>query len=441
MIDKLGASVGDVTGQIHRPPGRVQAWLRQLRGSLVVLLGRVTNWLAVSDVSGPGHLASPTELRSLAPGFDEVQHKLYVDLLVDAIENKPAVRNIALTGSYGTGKSSILRAVADRYRKRVVEVSFSTVGTVPRNEAGEEPAGALLDETATPTNRIEKEIVKQILYMEDPSRTRGSRFRRVTRFRWWRQSVFGLVVGLITLGVLFLTGLDKPFMAMAGADPVLQWLAHGLLFVLLSGSVVAIRWLTHNRVFLEKMTAGPATVSLSSQPSSYFDQYLDEIVYFFEVSGRDIVIFEDIDRFNDVHIFEALKALNTLLNGASQVGRKRDLKFVYALRDSVFEKIGESSVAEDKWDEAREEVERANRTKFFEMVVPVVPFITHRNARDLMAETMKGTGVSRRLIDLAARHVADMRLINNMRNEYDVFDNKLLDMPADKRLSGLDPDR
>lgn len=383
-------------------------------------------------------------LRSLAPEFNEDQHRLYVDLLVDAIENKPSVRNIALTGTYGTGKSSVLGEVARKYPKRVVEISFSTVGKDADKESGQAAPGDAPSAdaaTATPTNRIEKEIVKQILYKEDPSRTRGSRFRRVTRFRWWRQIAFGLAVGLLAVGVLFLTGLDKPFTAPAGADAALLWLAHGLLFFLLSGSVVMIRWLTHNRVFLDKVTAGPATVSLSSQSSSYFDQYLDEIVYYFEVSRRDIVVFEDIDRFDDVHIFEALRALNTLLNGAEQVGRRRPLKFVYALRDSVFEKIGESSGAEGPLDGAREELERANRTKFFDMVVPVVPFITHRNARDLMAEAMKGTEVSQGLIDLAARHMADMRLIRNMRNEYDVFASKLLSSAADERLSGLDADR
>jgi hypothetical protein len=398
-----------------------------------------------SDAISDGNI----DLRSLAPEFNEDQHGMYVNLLVNAIDNKPSVRNIALTGTYGTGKSSILGEVVRRYPKRVVEISFSTVGKepgkdstgVPTSDAHSAASGPSDAVAVTPTNRIEKEIVKQILYKEDPAKTRGSRFRRVTRFRWEREVVFGLAIGLLVLGVLFLTGLDKPFMAMAGSDAALLWFGHGLLFLLLSATVVVIRWLTHNRVFLDKVTAGPATVSLSSQSSSYFDKYLDEIVYYFEVSKRDIVVFEDIDRFDDVHIFEALRALNTLLNGANQVKRNRQLKFVYALRDSVFEKIGESSGAEGPSDEAREELERANRTKFFDLVVPVVPFITHRNARDLMDDAMKDTGVSTELIDLAARHVADMRLIYNMRNEYDVFASKLLSGPVEERLSGLDADR
>ncbi|WP_454167800.1 YobI family P-loop NTPase [Microbacterium lacticum] len=90
-------------------------------------------------------------------------------------------------------------------------------------------------------------------------------------------------------------------------------------------------------------------------------------------------------------------------------------------------------------DNADVEVRRANRTKFFDIVIPIVPFITHRNARDLMLDAMKGTGVSRDLINVAARFVADMRLITNMRNEYDVYANRLLGTP--NQMPGLDPDR
>jgi len=170
---------------------------------------------------------------------------------------------------------------------------------------------------------------------------------------------------------------------------------------------------------------GPRDSVLKAESGSCFDKYLDEILYYFEISRRDIVVFEDLDRFDNVEIFETLRALNTLLNGSAQVlkqtqGRKLgSIRFIYALRDSVFEKLGTGSMEETNADhtpgpidEAQAEVQRANRTKFFDLVVPVVPFITHKNARDLMTEAMQGTGVTSGLIDLAAGHVADMRLIS-----------------------------
>ncbi|WP_328325749.1 hypothetical protein OHA70_36330 [Kribbella sp. NBC_00382] len=81
---------------------------------------------------------------------------------------------------------------------------------------------------------------------------------------------------------------------------------------------------------------------------------------------------------------------------------------------------------------------RANRTKFFDLVIPVVPFISYRNARELLSALLKQagiTGIERPLVDLVARHTTDMRLLLNMRNEYLVFAERPLE--ADKRAPGL----
>ncbi|WP_146082652.1 hypothetical protein [Rathayibacter sp. AY2B3] len=405
----------------------------------------------------------PISLRSLAPRYDEAQHGMYVRALVRALRDQDDIRNIALTGAYGTGKSSVLQHLSnlDEFKDRVLELSLSTVGVVQEPPEGPSQANPA---AWTKTNLIQKEIVKQILYRDVPERTRGSRFRRLSRFRWRSEVSISFGLGALLLGIFWLSGLAGQRMAFLGADPALGWvvLLNVGLAVILSGLVFAIRWLTHNRISLEKLSAGPATVSLASTSSSYFDQYMDEIVYFFERSGRDVVIFEDIDRFEDPHIFEALRALNTLLNGSEQVRRRirpktsikkdlsREVKFIYALRDSVFEKLGDAPAPDDpsmtnsernvvRMDAADDEVRRANRTKFFDIVIPIVPFITHRNARDLMLDEMKGTGVSRDLINVVARFVADMRLITDMRNEYDIYASRLLG--ALNRMPGLDADR
>ncbi|WP_171907760.1 hypothetical protein, partial [Curtobacterium sp. MMLR14_002] len=103
----------------------------------------------------------------------------------------------------------------------------------------------------------------------------------------------------------------------------------------------------------------------------------DEIVYFFQVVDADIVIFEDIDRFEDPHIFETLRELNTILNAAKQLDG-RTLRFIYAIKDSIFEELGVRAAREADGDQpdakkpttdaAILEVARANRTKFFDLV-------------------------------------------------------------------------
>lgn len=373
----------------------------------------------------------PISLKSLAPAFVDEQHRLYVDLISEELAKRPETHNIAVTGAYGTGKSSVLTQVNDQHENDVVRLSLSTLGDASTARADEEP-DAGVDST---TNRIQKEIVKQLLYQEHPLRTPASRFRRATKFRWGREAWVVPLGALLIMAALIVTGVAKTLRTVMGSATWQGWTAYAAAFALALAVVWVTRRLTGGRLNVKEVRAGGATVSLADTSESYFDKYLDEIVYLFEVSGRTIVIFEDLDRFGDVHIFEALRSLNTILNGARQL-QGRHIRFIYALRDSLFEKLGADDDAGD--DAATAEVQRANRTKFFDLVIPIVPFITHENARDLMAQTMKTTPneISADLIDLVARHLAEMRLILNIRNEFAIFHRKLREGPY--KVPGLD---
>lgn len=405
-------------------------------------LGRTAVAASKAETQG-GADADVPELHPLAPKYDDVQHGAYVSVLRHAIKKQPSVRNIALSGTYGTGKSSILGEFSRQFGDRVLEVSLLTLGVEPDNQP---PAGADSNPAAnTTTNRIQKEIVKQLLYQQRPAAAPESRFRRITRFRWWREMASAVVAGVLGLIVLIGVGLDVSALPDVGraVEPLPAWVRtlgiYLAIALLVAIAVLIVRLFIHGRLGVEKVSAGPATITLPPRSSSYFDEYLDEIIYFFETNRAcDILIIEDLDRFNDPRIFEALRALNSLLNSAKQLGG-RNIRFIYAVKDSVFEKLGRE--AHDVTDEARAELKRANRTKFFELVIPVVPFITHKNARDLMHDLLatRGHKISKDMIDLAARHVADMRLIHNIVNEYEVFEHRLL--KVDNPVPELDEDR
>lgn len=368
--------------------------------------------------------ASTASLLPLTSSFDERQHAGYVHHLEEALKN-PRMRNIALTGNFGIGKSSILDAVRDAHPKRVLNLSLSTLGEPPSEPPADPSRGS---EATSLTNRIQKEIVKQLLYREIPSRVPNSRYRRLGRFRLWREALITALPVAAVAALLALLDLLPPVIGSDSENLVFRLLAYGGVFALATGVLTWVRRLINPRWSISQVSAAGTSVSLSTSVT-YFDKYLDEIVYFFEVTRADVVIFEDIDRFEDSHIFEALRELNTLLNGTKQL-KRRSIRFVYAIKDSIFEEIGRNIAAEDGADAADVELARANRTKFFDLVIPVVPFITHRSARDLMTTTFakvtSGT-ISTNLIDLAAKHVADMRLIKNIRNEFVVFSGRLLD--------------
>lgn len=368
-----------------------------------------------------------SNLLPLTPIFEQASHEVYFREIESALtgNHRTEIKNIALTGSYGVGKSSILKKVAAAHKDTVVQVSLSTLGLPDEDDApASAPTGA-----KSKTNRIQKEIVKQLLYREDPDRTPGSRFRRIGRFKKWRGLGLAGLFSIALSVVFYLAGWTSKLVELLKPhfDPGL-W-AHLGLFTMFTGFIFALEWSSHNRLRIQSFTAGYATVSLSPEIATYFDQYLDEIVYFFEVTKSDVVIFEDIDRFDDPHIFETLQALNSLLNGAKQLSG-RTVRFIYAIKDSIFDELGYRAAREarntdgqNRADAVDTELARANRTKFFDLVIPVVPFITHRSARDLMARTMSDIQhrVSNELIDLASRYMADMRLIKNVRNEFVIF--------------------
>ncbi len=367
------------------------------------------------------------QLVPLTPEYLAEEHGGYVAALEAALA-KDQIRNIALSGNYGVGKSSIMREVARRQDNRIVELSLSTLAPIEASQLD----NSVPIQATTPTNRIQQEIVKQLLYREYPSRTPGSRFRRIERFRWWRAIGTSVLLGFVAAVIFLLTGWTEKIASVFTPHVDIGVWAHSVIWSTAALISLLVSWLFYGKLHIQQFSAGSATVTLNESSVSYFDQYLDEIVYFFEVSGRDVVLFEDIDRFNDSHIFETLRALNTLLNASPQI--KKPIRFIYAIKDSIFDRIGleiegrrHNTEVLTTDDPAQAEAIRANRTKFFDLVIPVVPFITHRSARNLALKLIGQVEhqVAPELLDLATQYVPDMRLLKNVRNEFIVFRDRI----------------
>lgn len=387
------------------------------------------------------------ELKSLRPCHDLEQHRIYVDALNNAIQ-QDEVTNIALSGPYGVGKSSILQGFWDEHPGAIF-ISLSTLGF---SEPTVSKSLKSSDGSISPqTNQIQKEIVKQLLYRKPPNELPASRFKRIQKPDWKQSlTVSTLIAFALTIVIAAIGGFSKIPKVCDSA-----WWEFGVKFVCLWLLLSLVAWLASKYlqgvVHLDKFTAGPATLTLSgadnSDGDSYFDRYLDEIIYFFEMSTDRIVVFEDIDRFSNWEIFEELRELNTLLNNAEQLQDKKSepdknkIVFIYAMKDSIFEPqavADTDEVAKDNQDGATQEVQRANRTKFFDIIIPVVPFVTHRSARDLMRQELEGIEpeVSGKLIGRVAKYIPDFRLLRSVCNEYMIYAQFIL---GDDNLK-LEPD-
>lgn len=402
---------------------------------------------------------APT-LRSLSPGYVADQHELYVEILkAELTKSGPqAPRNIALTGHYGSGKSSVLvetQRTLEQDAVKVVNLSLPSLGI------GDGRIQKDGDKELEKTNLIQKEIVKQLLYRRKPTNMPASRYSRLDTFHMAR--ALGVAAGFGLVVTLFALLAKLPNMVRDALPPevwiwvdsqlwgdlagAIQWLSLILVFVLTALAILWVQRLLQQRIRVTEFAAGPTKVTLSDSSSSYFDEYLDEIVYFFQSSKTSVVIFEDLDRFKDPHIFETLRELNMLLNNAEQTGPD-PIRFVYAIRDSIFEQL-DVNTADDAGEGSRSirpgETRRlmsTNRTKFFDLVVPMVPFISHRTSRDLIQRELEKIVLEQRpdksVADIVGAHLTDMRLIKNICNEYEVFRRRVL---VDVGLKELTADR
>lgn len=435
---------------------------------------------------GTAGTAASKPLKSLSPSFDPDQHGTYLQRLEEAV-NDPRNRNIALTGRYGAGKSSVLDEFLARHPESTLRLAISSLA--PGRDSEEGLGGGDGGESESTTNQIQKDIVKQLLYGASEKVGKSSRFRKIavlsTRKAIAQSAAFVVCLG----GLLYLFGWLPPIKWTGDShDTWVRAVSWPLVAALATGVATVVRVLTAGRFRVSEVSAGGAALTLDESPDSYFDKFLDEIVYYFGRESKDIVIFEDLDRFEDPGIFEALRELNLLLNETPERRRRRDgnrlgralrswlsrkpegwrgkaaaklpdrlaawlfgtgapLRFVYALRDSVFEKLDAATASAalepgQLIDAAAAETLRANRTKFFDIVISIVPFISHRTARDLLLRELQDrgiVGIEPRLVNTVAQHCPDMRLLRNMCNEYLLFAERLLEpTPPVKSAPGMD---
>ena len=124
----------------------------------------------------------------LAPTDEADKTGVYSEAILFATNNAK-VSNIALTGPYGSGKSSIIQSFLKKYRRPALHISLAAF--VPDADGKGETASR---------QEIERSILQQMLYGADANRLPLSRFKRIQSPGFW--SIFKSLY--IMLGILAL---------------------------------------------------------------------------------------------------------------------------------------------------------------------------------------------------------------------------------------------
>jgi hypothetical protein len=358
---------------------------------LAVQLNNLAAWLTSKGASD----APQTKFVDLAPTDDADAAGVYSEALKFGT-NSIKIRNIALTGPYGSGKSSIIQSFLKTYQRPALHISLAAF--VPEADA----AGSKVSR-----QEIERSILQQLLYGADANKLPLSRFKRIrSPGKWSTFTSLVIMLGLLSLWFIFqkreavISGkFFRPLALDNGLNLASFAIAMAFLWMTLHHFYVASFGISLKSISLKDIEIRPA----ADNPDSILNRHLDEIIYFFQTTHYDLVVIEDLDRFKNTDIFVTLREINALVN--ANAGVHRTVRFLYALRDDMFV--------------------NTDRTKFFEFLIPVIPIINSSNSIDMVLEQGKRLALDDRLdrqfLREVSRYLDDLRLIQNIFNEYAIY--------------------
>ncbi|MCD8434799.1 hypothetical protein LNJ03_05775 [Tenacibaculum dicentrarchi] len=361
---------------------------------------------------------------SLSPinNGDEKNH--YSNALKWAIDNRKEkdIKNIALTGTYGSGKSTIIKTFKNNYKGndlKFLNISLASFkdekpntndkNTDDKDKPIEKNKGELL-------NRIETSILQQIFYHEEDKKIPDSRFKQIKNYS---NGKLFFIASYILLFLIALVNYFKPYLIQSiFKDYPLSTTTCNILhyaniififsgfFFLIYKSIRIFSAITINKLKFQNAEIGLG----ESVNKSILNHHLDEIIYFFTVTTYNVVIIEDLDRFQETEIFTKLREINLLLNESKKT-KNKNIVFIYAVRDDMFSDN--------------------ERIKFFDFIIPVIPRINSSNSSAVIRTKNENCnyGLTNTFIEDISFFIDDMRLLHNITNEFYLYKLKQEETP------------
>lgn len=327
----------------------------------------------------------------------------YLTAIKNAID-EPAITNIAVTGAYGSGKSTIIKT----FQHLNPENKYLNISLASFNDS---------NNTDDMERLLEVSILQQIFYHVKPNEIPDSRFKRIinnTTGKIWSIAI-GLVLWISSIFILF------KFDFINKIDPNnwiwgwknIDWIALLVFLIFFFGigmfSKTVVRLFSNSKI--NKLNIQGEVELGDNIDKSVFNEHLEEILYFFERTDYNVIVIEDLDRFENTDIFTKLREINILLNNSKSIQSKRGdekINFLYAIKDDMFK-------------------DKNERVKFFEYIIPIIPFINPSNADEqlskLIREARLESVLSQEFISDVITFIddIDMRLLINIFHEFVLY--------------------
>lgn len=370
--------------------------------------------------------------------INDIELKVYEDAINYVFENQD-IKNVAISGAYSAGKSSVLES----YKKKHSELKFLHISLAHFQSPDLEEETEYADQKdheekgRVKESVLEGKILNQLIHQIPSDKISQTNFRvkrKIKRSDIAKSTVIILMLVLMMLYFVFFKSWGNYVLSLP--DNILKTilsytisqyslLISGIILTILLGIVIygVIKIQKNKNVFRKLNFQGNEIEIFEESNDSYFDKYLNEVLYLFENAEVDAIVFEDMDRFNVNSIFERLREVNTLVNIRLQKDNnikfplniwlrkdnKKIIRFFYLLRDDIF-------VSKD-------------RTKFFDYIIPVVPVLDSSNSYDQFLDLLKKGGIlqlfDNNFLQGLSLYIDDMRLLKNIYNEFVIYYNRI----------------
>lgn len=370
------------------------------------------------------------KFNALTPEVLKENKQIYTEALDYAFGNS-SIKNIAITGIYGAGKSTVWNTyVHEKELSNIITVSLGKyknnikddddiLKEIPlTNTLNSESDGAKNKrsnenqkaEDIGDDNRIERQLINQILSQIEskkiPLSKYGFKSNKSILSICLQSLAFLSIICSILLWIIrdnFISFVNESYKNFNGIS--LMFLCALLLFVPLFYYLYIFN--RGNKFKISKITfkGAEANINDNNSDESVLDRDIKELVYLLRSSNSKIVVFEDLDRYDNASIYTKLRELNFLLNKYVKVNDEKEtpIRFIYMLKDSLFYS--------------------KNRTKFFDFILPIVPVVDSKTSENELIELLKEVenAPDRSLLADISLYVDDMRLLKNIVNEYIVY--------------------
>lgn len=351
-------------------------------------------------------MTQSNKFEDLTPSYD-VELGLYKDALDEAFNNKK-VRNIAITGSYGSGKSSLIETYKREKKLPAIHISLAHF----EREEGTDQDNII--------NILEGKIINQLVQQINPDDIPQTRFKIKKEINEQRIKKYLYVILVFVICLIINICFENWKDLIIGISRELEfpyllffcsYFFQIITFLCLLSSLIYIIYnvvlLQKNKQLVKKAVVKDIEIEVFDESNdSFFDKYLNEVLYIFINSKIDTFVFEDMDRYNDNYIFEKLKEINTLVNNKVN---NRVIRFVYLLKDDTFTS--------------------KDRTKFFDFIIPVIPVVDSSNSYNKLKERFQKNGIlnqfDQNFLSDISLYIDEYRILKNICNEYLMYDSKL----------------